>query len=692
MSLGQSIPTALTSAPAAAADRAGTHATPAGDHSWGRMFAGIGVYIGICWIVDAVMIRVLPDEPTTRFLGGGVVLVILLAILSWPARLRLAVLHALSMIQFAVSLLAVVGLATVAGTWILQGERLESYQANYGNTFTDVIFELGLNDLFHSLWFGGLLVLLAFSLLVTIYRHKAWRLPTLGLFLSHFGVITIVAGGLTGYAGGFKGFIDLHEGEATQSAALTRHGRPVGGAQSFDFALRLDKFEIEKYPAKNKLYLYRQAGETYRPLLAVEPVPAEKWTAVPGTGSSFRVRQLYPDFVMESRLEPVAPTAAPIGPILPDHQQPPAGLPGAEVRVRVGEQAHFVALCGGASDKLQLTERGPTLRYCSIAPTSAGMADWSKVQPAQHRLIVKNAAAAGTPPETITVELGHTYPFGAANQVEVLQFLPDFSYNLETKEAFTRTNAPNNPGLLVRITRLGEPTAPPQWLFANMPDFSMGKGGTMIQDLPLAYSFAPGRAGELQSFVIVAESQELLEVRAGTVVNRRPLTPNLLITPDLELVATKLLPCARANRHPASQSTAMINPVVELEVRNGTEITTQLLSTNHAEPYAFADGKSLLSFEAGADEVKSYRSHVSILENGLAVQSAVIAVNQPLEYKGMQFYQSNYRKEDPTYSGFQVVHDPGLPLIWGGLIMISLGVVYNYYLRPRLMGRQPHDA
>jgi cytochrome c biogenesis protein len=40
---------------------------------------------------------------------------------------------------------------------------------------------------------------------------------------------------------------------------------------------------------------------------------------------------------------------------------------------------------------------------------------------------------------------------------------------------------------------------------------------------------------------------------------------------------------------------------------------------------------------------KSYRSEVTIIENGQPVRDAVIEVNQPLTYKGVTFYQSSYQ-------------------------------------------------
>ena len=65
-------------------------------------------------------------------------------------------------------------------------------------------------------------------------------------------------------------------------------------------------------------------------------------------------------------------------------------------------------------------------------------------------------------------------------------------------------------------------------------------------------------------------------------------------------------------------------------------------------------------------------------------------VNDPLSHQGFMFYQSNFRKDDPTYSGIQVVRDPGLGVVFLGFIMMSIGVIFIYYIRPRLLAGEPH--
>lgn len=49
-----------------------------------------------------------------------------------------------------------------------------------------------------------------------------------------------------------------------------------------------------------------------------------------------------------------------------------------------------------------------------------------------------------------------------------------------------------------------------------------------------------------------------------------------------------------------------------------------------------------VSFYQGTDTPKSYRSRITILEEGKEVLNQVVEVNSPLRYKGISFYQSSY--------------------------------------------------
>jgi cytochrome c biogenesis protein ResB len=121
---------------------------------------------------------------------------------------------------------------------------------------------------------------------------------------------------------------------------------------------------------------------------------------------------------------------------------------------------------------------------------------------------------------------------------------------------------------------------------------------------------------------------------------------------------------------------------VEIEIRRGAEVGKHRFAAQDGEPLQLPDGRSVLVYELKND-VKDYRSRLAVLEGDRKVLEKTIEVNDPLSYGGYVFYQSNYRKEDPTYSGIQVVRDPGLSMVWAGFLMLCAGVIVIYYARPR---------
>ncbi len=81
--------------------------------------------------------------------------------------------------------------------------------------------------------------------------------------------------------------------------------------------------------------------------------------------------------------------------------------------------------------------------------------------------------------------------------------------------------------------------------------------------------------------------------------------------------------------------------------------------------------------------IKSFKSTVR-LPNG----EHTLEVNRPLSYSGYTFYQSGYNPNDLAYTSFQVVKDPGVPVVYTGfgLMIVGLGIVF--YLNPWLNERR----
>ncbi len=83
-------------------------------------------------------------------------------------------------------------------------------------------------------------------------------------------------------------------------------------------------------------------------------------------------------------------------------------------------------------------------------------------------------------------------------------------------------------------------------------------------------------------------------------------------------------------------------------------------------------------------QIKDYKSHLSVIDNGNLVLSKTVEINEPLIYKGIALYQTNYRTPKDTgtvyVSGFQVVKDPGVGSVYFGCTLLIIGLVLSFYI------------
>ena len=75
-----------------------------------------------------------------------------------------------------------------------------------------------------------------------IYGERG-RLSRLGVYIVHLSVIFLLVGGLVGSFFGFEGFVNIPEGETTDTIRL----RNSGAIHRLDFAIRCDKFTLSLY-------------------------------------------------------------------------------------------------------------------------------------------------------------------------------------------------------------------------------------------------------------------------------------------------------------------------------------------------------------------------------------------------------------------------------------------------------------
>jgi cytochrome c biogenesis protein ResB len=133
------------------------------------------------------------------------------------------------------------------------------------------------------------------------------------------------------------------------------------------------------------------------------------------------------------------------------------------------------------------------------------------------------------------------------------------------------------------------------------------------------------------------------------------------------------------------------NPAVSIEVQQQGLPKEQLMFARRASP-VFLSQTSALVFEKRAEEKRAYISYVTAKPQAGEAVKSVVSVNDPFVFNGWTLYQVNYNPQDPTYSGLDAVYDPGVTWVFTGFALICLGVVYMFYVEPRLKRRSPAAA
>ena len=90
----------------------------------------------------------------------------------------------------------------------------------------------------------------------------------------------------------------------------------------------------------------------------------------------------------------------------------------------------------------------------------------------------------------------------------------------------------------------------------------------------------------------------------------------------------------------------------------------------------------------GSNMAASYESRVRIDDPERGVSEHLISMNNPLHYRGYIFFQASYVEGVPMVSIFSVARSPGLPLVYLGTALLTLGVIWMFYVKPYVARRQ----
>ncbi len=236
----------------------------------------------------------------------------------------------LGSVRFAVTIVVLITVACVLGTFLPQGSEVSGFLRAHPDAtgWMQFLGWAGLTHVYTSWWFLLLLGLFAASLgrcgtrrLLIMRRTSGparWR--AFGSFLTHLSLLLLFAGGAVRAIWGEKGLMELREGETVG------HFQFEGGSKDLPFSIQLKGFSVETYPAEPRVdshaaesFAAAPQGQLYvewteRSISVHLPVElhSEKILAPPGqrptAENSWRIRmdRYEPDFVVDQKTSQVS--------------------------------------------------------------------------------------------------------------------------------------------------------------------------------------------------------------------------------------------------------------------------------------------------------------------------------------------------------------------------------------------------
>lgn len=141
--------------------------------------------------------------------------------------------------------------------------------------------------------------------------------------------------------------------------------------------------------------------------------------------------------------------------------------------------------------------------------------------------------------------------------------------------------------------------------------------------------------------------------------------------------------------HAVSRSDQPLNPALRVRIKGPALPQERWVFANHPDIEMGDDLNIRFRFDL-QPQIKEYRSKVRVDDLRRRISfSRDIKVNAPLEYRGYCVYQSRYDSEQLSWTGLDVVYDPGVRIVFLGFILMNAGIIGILYpkLRPRHPGR-----
>lgn len=144
-----------------------------------------------------------------------------------------------------------------------------------------------------------------------------------------------------------------------------------------------------------------------------------------------------------------------------------------------------------------------------------------------------------------------------------------------------------------------------------------------------------------------------------------------------------------ATKLAVSRSSKPNNPALEVELKDKDgKVKTFWVFARFPDMHQQIDVNFKFVYNWAMRTPKDFISKVTILKDSKEITSHDIRVNEPFGFGGYTFFQSAYDSEGLSWSGLQVVRDPGVPVIYSGFVLLILGLVMIFYVNPLVKSRE----
>lgn len=579
-------------------------------------------------------------------------------------------------VKLTIVLFVLILVPSIIGTVIQQNAPDPSrYVEIYGPVWDSIFRRMGFYDIYHASHFIVLLILLGLNTLACTLNRFRLRWKLLGMLMTHFGLLLILAGALAGAMFGVRGFIGIREGETADQIAT---GRASGETRKLHFELKLVDFilvmheepthKLLVFDVKTRKQQSRKIEEGLTVLLS-EP----RWS---GLASLVGIKPKASGMV---RVKRFVPNAAVVTSLTEGPDE--TGVAAMEFRIMSGESEEQGFALSQIEHPYLSHKAHLGVGYATLA--SRDLIE-GKIQEAMSLFrMTKHLELTlpdGAPKKIFPAEAGSAFEIeGTAYSVEVLRYVADFSMDLDTREIVSKSDFPNNPAVHVKID--GPSGSIERWVFAKLPSVHESK------DVPFESKFKMDEhLSGVVDYVLVLNVSDgepvLARFRGGELLGKADIHIGRLLDiegTDYSIVVDGFFENASMSREIVNNPDMPGWPAIEVEVEQGGSSTPYFLWKD--EPVD-APGYKMMYIQE--EKVRDFYSVLQVIDAGKVVAEKKIEVNDPLRYGGYTIYQNRHDQENPDWSGLEVKKDPGVSLVYAGFLLQILGMILVFYINPLL--------